>query len=98
MLPRLLAGAATVARTAGAAVFPCFRRCDVARGRLRFLVGERIYYPSATAGRTCRPSMFEEQEFLQSCVGWFERHLRQHPEDLTRAAVYILEQAGAKET
>jgi hypothetical protein len=93
---RVRRGTAMLARTTGAAVFPCVCRWDTARGRLRFLVGERIYYPSATAGRTCRPSMFEEQEFLQACVGWFERHLRQYPEDLTRAAVYILEQAGAQ--
>jgi hypothetical protein len=92
---RVRRGTAMLARTTGAAVFPCVCRWDVARGRLRFLVGERIYYPPATAGR---PSMFEERDFLQSCVGWFERHLRQHPEDLTRAAVYILEQAGAQGT
>jgi hypothetical protein len=94
---RVRRGTAMLARTTGAAVFPCVCRWDVARGRLRFLVGERIYYPSATAGRTCQPSMFEEREFLQSCVGWFERHLRQYPEDLTRAAVYILEQAGVQD-
>lgn len=87
-------GTALLNRLSGAAVFPCVCRWDSDLGRLRFVIGERIRGVSAGGTRTPEEVEVQEREFLQRCVNWFEQHLRKHPEDLTRAATHIVDQAG----
>ena len=80
-------GVSTLARKTGIPVFPCISRWDTTNKTFQLVIDSPINY---TVGD--RLSDLEwETRFLQLCVQRFQEHLKLFPEDMTSAAMYLVQ-------
>ena len=79
-------GTTTLARLAGAQVFPCFGRWDSADKRFLFRIGDAVELPEL-----CTADSESTLRCLTRLTAPFAQHLQAYPEDITTETSYLAE-------